>query len=62
MCAKNGRAHKECRTFTKEKVKYEKIEDEILNKYYIGEFANEEIREKSSKKTRELINLFNKCN
>ncbi len=62
-CArKNGRDHMDCRAFIKQKNKYEKIEDEIINKYYIGEFSNPAIREKLSKKSRELINLFNKCN
>jgi hypothetical protein len=61
-CAqKNGRDHVDCRTFIKQKNKYVKIEDEIINKYYIGEFSNPAISEKLSKKTRELINLFNKC-
>jgi hypothetical protein len=62
-CAhKNGRDHKECRTFIRYKIKYEKIEDKIINKYYVGETPNPEIREKLSKKSRELIDLFNKCN
>ncbi len=61
-CAvKNGRDNVECRDFIKQQTKYQKIEDEIRNKYLMGEFENQIISSLLSKRVKELTNKFNNC-